>query len=760
MPRPCVATARMGALGMSDSIPLIQNGNSCHLDVALMHAQAGIYVFPCNGDRSPRTTNGFKDAATDEFTVRRWWKSNPDALVGIACGLSGLIVFDCDEKKGHTGVKAFMAVANQHGIDLSQCPSTVTPSNGGRHAYFALPPGFEHGNKDGDLPDGIDVRCAGYVIAAGCELPDGGRYEHLNGTPDLPTAYRAGAVPVLPSALQARLTAPKAKNGPPGGARAAAVCPPDPAAPMPARGVPTERERSYAAAALSRTHADLASRAPGTGRNQALNDAALAMGEMVAAGWIERAEVERALLDACQRNGYLAKDGEQAALATLRSGLAAGMRRPRAPLADGDLPILPGVAAFVAALPIPHPHGQQQLAPAVPVASPFVWRDPATIPPRAWLYGRHYIGQFVSATVAPGGVGKSSLVLAEALAMASGRNLIGHQPSGALNVWVINGEDPMDELQRRFAAAMLKHNVSPADITGRLHVNSGRDTEFIIAEATKDGTKICQPVYGALVSEIKSKNIDVLIVDPFVSFHSVSENDNNAINDVAKAFVRIADETGCAIELVHHSRKTNGYETTVNDARGASSLGNAARSARALNRMTDAEATKAGVDADDAATYFRITKGGKENLAKASAKDSWCRIEELVLSNGDAVGVVTGWRWPAPGSEFDADMIAQAQAIVAGGSYRMDQRSPDWVGHAIGGCFSYDKTTSNAAHKKAVGAIIAALVAEGWLRMVELPAPTRGGHTAKFVQVGKQVITINLPGFVGSSVVSDALLPD
>jgi hypothetical protein len=47
-------------------------------------------------------------------------------------------------------------------------------------------------------------------------------------------------------------------------------------------------------------------------------------------------------------------------------------------------------------------------------ATPHVWRDPATIPPRAWLYGRHYIRKFVSCTVAPGSLGKSSLAVVEA----------------------------------------------------------------------------------------------------------------------------------------------------------------------------------------------------------------------------------------------------------------------------------------------------------------------------------------------------------
>ena len=46
----------------------------------------------------------------------------------------------------------------------------------------------------------------------------------------------------------------------------------------------------------------------------------------------------------------------------------------------------------------------------VPIkATPFRWRDPKTIPPREWVYGWHYVRRFLSTTVAPGGVGKSSL---------------------------------------------------------------------------------------------------------------------------------------------------------------------------------------------------------------------------------------------------------------------------------------------------------------------------------------------------------------
>jgi RecA-family ATPase len=54
-----------------------------------------------------------------------------------------------------------------------------------------------------------------------------------------------------------------------------------------------------------------------------------------------------------------------------------------------------------------------------------VWAEPSTIPPREWLYGKHLIRKFATATVAPGGVGKSSLELIEALSIVTGRDLLG-----------------------------------------------------------------------------------------------------------------------------------------------------------------------------------------------------------------------------------------------------------------------------------------------------------------------------------------------
>jgi hypothetical protein len=57
------------------------------------------------------------------------------------------------------------------------------------------------------------------------------------------------------------------------------------------------------------------------GRNDALNYAAHNFRSLISEGAINAAGVCQLLLSACEHNGYLAKDGEAAARATIMSGL-------------------------------------------------------------------------------------------------------------------------------------------------------------------------------------------------------------------------------------------------------------------------------------------------------------------------------------------------------------------------------------------------------------------------------------------------------
>ena len=108
-------------------------------------------------------------------------------------------------------------------------------------------------------------------------------------------------------------------------------------------------------------------------------------------------------------------------------------------------------------------------------AKPFVFRAEEQIPPRRWLYGRHLLRKFLSVDIAAGGIGKSSVKVVEALALATGRSLL-NKPvhDGPKRVWLYNLEDPAEETERRIAAACKWFNIHPDDIEDRLFVSSGR----------------------------------------------------------------------------------------------------------------------------------------------------------------------------------------------------------------------------------------------------------------------------------------------
>ncbi len=369
-------------------------------------------------------------------------------------------------------------------------------------------------------------------------------------------------------------------------------------------------------------------------------------------------------------------------------------------------------------------------------ATPFVWIDPAAIPLRRWVYGRHYQRGFLSQTVAPSGFGKSTLVMVEALSIITGLSLLGLEPVEKAKVWYW-GEDPMDELQRQFAALMLHFNIDPGKVVGRLFVDSGRKSKITIAEQTKNGAKVVRPVVDALIATIRSNAIGVMMVDPFLSSHGVPENDNAQIDVAASAWADVVEATDCAGELVHHSRKTGGAEITGEDGRGASSLGARVRAVRTLNVMTDDEAAKAGVQ--ERRSYFRVDRA-KGNKAPPSSAADWYQLRSYDLPNGrdgklgDSVGVVDKWKWP---NALDGVTVADLRAVqtaIAAGSWRANvQAKKDWAGVAVAKVLGLD--VEDKADQAKIADVLKIWIKNGMFVVVE-----RGDERSRvrpFLEVGQ-----------------------
>jgi hypothetical protein len=380
--------------------------------------------------------------------------------------------------------------------------------------------------------------------------------------------------------------------------------------------------------------------------------------------------------------------------------------------------------------PPPPPEPPKPLA-----ATPWIWREPKLILPREFLYGKHYIRKFVSAGFGAPGGGKSSKRLIEALAMTSGRALLGVKPVEKLKVWYWNGEDPSEEIDRRLAAACLFYGIKKEEVEGHLFVDSGRSTPIIIAQQARTGTLIADPVVEELKAAIEARGIDAMICDPFVSCHRVAENDNPAIDAVVKKFAEIADVTDCSIELEHHIRKTNGNEATVDDGRGASSLVGAARSIEVLNKMTPAEAEKLGLDQHW--RYFFVDDG-KANMAPLGER-RWFKLASVDLGNctdlypaGDNVGVVTTWKPPNPLEGVTGDDFENAAREIRSGNWKENIQAKDWVGKPIAKAIGLNLTVK--ADKAKVRGLIDIWVKAGSLAVVEDTDP-ESRKKKKFVRV-------------------------
>ena len=333
--------------------------------------------------------------------------------------------------------------------------------------------------------------------------------------------------------------------------------------------------------------------------------------------------------------------------------------------------------------------------------------------------------------------------------------MLGILPPKRARVWYWNGEDPFDELERRIGAACLHYGITAAELDGWLFVNSGRDptSEVVIATQDRNGTTIAVPMVEALVATIQAKQIDVVMIDPFISSHQVPENDNNAIDAVAKTWTRIADVTNIAIDLAHHTRKTGGAAVTVEDGRGASALLGAVRPARVLNVMTEDEAAKAAV-VDGRRRYFKV-EDGKNNLALPPDKLDWYRSESIFLGNGDPndpndhgddMGVVTAWEWPDLMKGVTTEDFEKVAAAIQAGEWRHDIQAGTWVGIAVSRALGWEnvaavKGETMTRQKKILRAQVSAMLST-WIhegRLVKVEREDRFRKQKTFVEVADDV---------------------
>lgn len=373
----------------------------------------------------------------------------------------------------------------------------------------------------------------------------------------------------------------------------------------------------------------------------------------------------------------------------------------------------------------------EENTPSVAPFKPWEPINPLAIPRREFVYGKHYIRKFASVTVAPGGLGKSTLVLAECIAIASGRPILGVHPASREKVVYFNAEDPVDEINRRVVAMCQLHNVPQEEIAGWLFTASGRNTEIILS-AGENGD-IVEAAFKMIEDFHASTNAAVYAFDPLANMTESPET-NDVFRRLGKRVSRLADALNCSIEIVHHTRKLNGKEAEIEDSRGGGALIGAVRAGRVLNPMTAAEAAKSGLDTH--IDHFRIEAAGKSNLARPAVNAEWYKKVGVELANGDWVAALEPWQWP---DAFEGVTAAQARdcrnAIMGcDPKPRQSVQAADWAGRVIAPVLGLDP--ADKADKARLSAIIKTWI-ETDVLAVEHIFSSRDGRDIPHIIAGK-----------------------
>jgi RecA-family ATPase len=151
----------------------------------------------------------------------------------------------------------------------------------------------------------------------------------------------------------------------------------------------------------------------------------------------------------------------------------------------------------------------------------------------------------------------------------------------------------------------------------------------------------------------------LLIVDPLSRFHRGDENDAGAMTSLVQAFEQVAQRSGAAVLLAHHSNKVavlNDQADLAQAIRGSSALTDGVRWQGNLSTLSAKMAQDAAISAAERSFYVRFSIP-KNNYAPPYSPALLKRNAEGVLTrhHSSRNSASTGARKPrsAPGHEVE-----------------------------------------------------------------------------------------------------------
>lgn len=178
----------------------------------------------------------------------------------------------------------------------------------------------------------------------------------------------------------------------------------------------------------------------------------------------------------------------------------------------------------------------------------------------------------VTMVMAEPGVGKSAFALGLVASVTDKRRWFsgdkGPEKAGRV-VWI----------DTEGAAGINAHRVKAWKLTKDRIVVPARKADALSTFSMEDDADV-----QTLVSHVKRLGVRLVVVDSLRGSHGRDEN-SSASGDVVKRLALLAQETGCAVVLIHHTKKLfAGQAITANDSRGSNAFQAMVRSQIGLDK--------------------------------------------------------------------------------------------------------------------------------------------------------------------------------
>lgn len=490
---------------------------------ALALAKQGIPVFPCRPDKRPYVQKGLHAATTDLQTVESWFSTFRDAKIGVPTGeRSGFWVADLDRKPGIDGPDTWADLEVQNGR-ADDTRTVITPS-GGYHLYFKHPgAGIKIGTNAGQLGLGVDIRGdGGYVI-----VPPSAGYE-----------YEASCemhISDAPGWLLKRCTVRDE--------------------PLPEATSPTSPAPGEVAGDGVDVAQCIANILNGSPLHDSVRDLAA---HFMATGVTEYAAIE------ILRGVMLRSDA-------IRTRPSEWQER----FQDIDRQV----------------HTARQFVRPDPLKDPVMvpGRDDlrifegelaaANLAPKCIIRDHTYAD--VAQVVAPGGTGKTTIMLYELMCVILARPVWGLTVENPGWCLVVTAEDQRERLVARLREMMDAQGLS---VHERRQVMAGLAIWDVTGEqlaltCNMDGNLMLTPLADSIVERFRDDPPAIVLFDPLVSFGVSEERVNTNEQALITAARRIVKGLGCCVRYIHHTGKANARDKSMDQysGRGGSALADGSR---------------------------------------------------------------------------------------------------------------------------------------------------------------------------------------